>query len=370
VFSLHIDMGRRWGGGQNQVRYLVMGLRATGHRAALVAEAESELFRRMSEGVDLIPLAHRSEIDLAAAWRLSRVIRQLAPDVVHAHDPHAVALAATALSMTTMRPCPVLVASRRLEFRMARNSFSRWKYGQVHCFVANSVSVRDRLVTEGIQPERTAVVIDGVDVDRIAHVPAASVHAEFFLPTHVPIVGNVASLVPHKGHHHLIEAAALVLHDVPDARFVIVGDGELRPSLEQQIHHKHLERHVLLAGFRPDALELTKGVDVFAVSSIHEGLCTALVDAMAAGKPAVATRAGGIPEVVVDGKTGFIVPTRDPKAMAKRLVQLLRDEPLRERMGAAAERRARDMFTVERMVEQTAALYARLVAGRSRRRAG
>ena len=114
--------------------------------------------------------------------------------------------------------------------------------------------------------------------------PAANVHAEFYLPTHAPIVGNVAALVPHKGHHHLIDAAALVVREVPDARFVIVGDGELREALERQIRDKHLERHVFLAGFRADALELTKGFDIFAVSSIIEGMCTALIDAMAASK--------------------------------------------------------------------------------------
>src|SRR4030095_13443421 len=146
-----------------------------------------------------------------------------------------------------------------------------------------------------------------------------------------PIIGNVAALVPHKGQQHLIDAAALVVREVPDARFVIVGDGELRPALEQQIHHKHLERHVFLAGFRVDALELTKGFDLFAMSSVSEGMCTALVDAMAASKAAVATTAGGIPEVMVDGETGFLVPPRDHRGMATRLVQLLQDEPLRTR---------------------------------------
>ena len=123
-------------------------------------------------------------------------------------------------------------------------------------------------------------------------------HAELYLPTHAPIVGNVAALVPHKGQQHLIDAAALVVKQVPDVRFVILGDGELREKLERQIKDKHLERHVFLAGFRSNALELTKGFDIFAMSSVSEGMCTALVDAMAASKPAVATAAGGIPEVL------------------------------------------------------------------------
>jgi glycosyltransferase involved in cell wall biosynthesis len=344
----------------------VLGLRALGERAALVAHPEGELLRRMREGLDLVPLAPRSEIDLAAAWRLSRVLKQLRPDVVHAHDPHAVAMAATALSIAAPAPRPVLVASRRIEFTIAHNSFSRWKYSQVDCFIANSGAIARRLEGDGIPGHKIAVVNEGVDVERIVRLPAANVHAAFYLPTHAPVVGNVAALVPHKGQHHLIDAAALVVREVPDARFVIVGDGELREALERHIRDKHLERHVFLAGFRTDALELTKGFDLFAMSSVSEGMCTALVDAMAASKAAVATTAGGIPEVLVDGETGFLVPPRDQHAMADKLVVLLKDQALRTRLGDAALQRARDTFTVERMVEGTAAVYERLNNSKSK----
>jgi glycosyltransferase involved in cell wall biosynthesis len=311
----------------------------------------------MQEGLDLIPLAPRHEVDLAAAWRLSRVLKQLRPDIVHAHDPHAVSMAATALAIAAPRPRPPLVAARRVEFRIARNSFSRWKYSQVDCFVANSAAIRDRLAADGIPRAKLTIVNEGVDVERIVRLPTADVHAEFFLPRAAPVVGNVAALVAHKGQQHLIDAAAVVLREVPDARFVIVGDGELRPMLERQIRDFHLERHVFLAGFRPDALELTKSFDVFAMSSVSEGMCTALVDAMAAAKPAVCTRAGGIPEVMIDGVTGFLVPPRDHLAMGQQLIRLLKDADLRRQMGEAALARARAAFTVERMVAATAAVY-------------
>src|SRR3979409_126517 len=99
MFSLHVDTARTWRGGQNQVLLTVNGLRAIGERAALVAHPGGELRRRAAEGLELVPLAQRSEIDLSAGWRLSRVLRQLQPDIVHAHDPHGVAMAALALSM-------------------------------------------------------------------------------------------------------------------------------------------------------------------------------------------------------------------------------------------------------------------------------
>jgi glycosyltransferase involved in cell wall biosynthesis len=364
MFSLHIDTARTWRGGQSQVMYTVVGLRQLDQRAALVAHPQGELYRRMSEGLDLVPLAPMHEIDLAAAWRLSRVVRQFRPHVIHAHDPHAVAMAALALSISSPKPKPPLIASRRVEFRIAHHSFSRWKYGQVDCFIANSAAIRDRLVADGIPREKTTIVNEGVDVERIVNLPAANVHAELYLPTHAPIVGNVAALVPHKGQQHLVDAAAIVVKQVPDVRFVILGEGELREKLERQIKDKHLERHVFLAGFRANALELTKGFDIFVMSSVSEGMCTALVDAMAASKPAVATAAGGIPEVMRDGVTGFLTQPRDHVAMADKLVVLLKDRALRARMGAAALARARERFTVEKMVAGTSDVYERLTRGR------
>lgn len=361
MFSLHVDTARTWRGGQSQVRYTVLGLRQIGHRAALVAHPDGELLKRMSEGLDLVPLAPRNEVDLSAAWRLSRAIKRLQPDVIQAHDPHAVAMASLALSISAPKPRPALVATRRIEFRIARNSFSRWKYSQVDAFIAISAAVADRLAADGIARNRIEVVHEGVDVARIEHLPAASVHAAFYLPTHSPVVGNVGALTAQKNQHDLIEAAALVVRDVPDARFVILGEGELRDSLEHQIKRRHLERHVMLGGFRTDVIELIKGFDVFALSSTHEGMCTSLVDAMAASKPAVATAVGGVPEVMADGETGYLVPSHDVTALAARLVTLLKDDGLRARMGQAALARARGHFTVERMVEQTAAVYARVV---------
>src|SRR5690349_11467522 len=338
MFALHIDTAKTWRGGQNQVLLTVLGLRALGHRATLVANGEGELRQRAKEGLDLVPLAPVTEMDLSAAWKLSRLMKQLRPDVVHAHDPHGVAMAALALSMSgarTPRPLPPLVASRRVDFHMKGNALSRWKYRQVECFVCASEAIRRMVIADGVPADRTVTVHEGIDVGRVAAAPPADLHADLWLPHHAPIVGNVAALVPHKGQRHLIEAAAIVVKKVPDARFVIAGEGQLRPALERQIKEHRLEKHVFLAGFRPDVLSVHKAFDIFVMSSVTEGLGTSLLDAMACGKPVVATRAGGMPEVVVDGRTGLLVAPRDHEAMADAIVTLLRDEALRKHMGAA-----------------------------------
>lgn len=366
MFSLHIDTARTWRGGQNQVLLTVNGLRAIGHRAALVAHPDGELRKRAAEGTDLIPLAPRSEVDVSAAWRFARLIARLNPDIIQAHDPHGVAMAGLALQLGAARRwregrrAPALVATRRVDFHLKPNSFSRWKYRQVDCFIAASEAIRQMLIGDGVDGTRVVTVHEGIDVDRIDGVPPVNVHEALWLPHGAPLVGNVAALVPHKGQRYFIEAAHLVVQKIPDARFVILGEGELREHLEHLVREHHLEKHVLLPGFRTDVLGCIKGFDLFVMSSVTEGLGTSLLDAMACHKAIVGTRAGGIPEVVAEGSTGLLVEPRNSRALADAMLRLLQDEGLRAGMAEAGYARVRERFTVERMVAETAAVYARL----------
>ena len=139
----------------------------------------------------------------------------------------------------------------------------------------------------------------------------------------------------------------------------------MREPLERQIRDLGLERHVLLAGFRTDVIGLQKSFDLFVMSSVTEGLGSAMLDAMACGTPVVATRAGGIPEAIEDGVHGLLVPPHDDEALAQAIVRLLKDEPLRRQLAAAAEERVRREFSVERMVAKTLEVYQRRLAART-----
>ena len=179
--------------------------------------------------------------------------------------------------------------------------------------------------------------------------PPLSVREAFWLPTNSPIVGCIGALVDHKGHRHLVHAATDIVRAVPDARVVILGEGELRGDLTRLIHDLGLERHVLLPGFRPDVLSLLKTFDVFVMPSITEGLGTSILDAMACAKAVVASAVGGIPEVVEPEVTGLLVPPRDPGTLGAAVVRLLRDPALARRLGEAGRVRVEQRFSAERM---------------------
>jgi glycosyltransferase involved in cell wall biosynthesis len=365
VFALHIDTARTWRGGQNQVLLTVLGSRALGHRAVLVAHPHGELFRRAEEGPDLVPLAPANEIDLSAAWKLSRVIRQMRPDIVHAHDPHAAAMAGLALSFHAPTPRPPLIASRRVDFHLQGNSFSRWKYRQIDLFIAASEAIREILEHDGIPRERIVVVHDGIDVGKIRRLPTVDMHKEFWLPHGAPVLANVGALVPHKGQKFLLDAMTHVLRDRPDARLVILGEGELRAPLEKQVKDLRLEKHVFLPGFREDVLQLVKSADLFVMSSVTEGLGSTVLDAMAMRLAVVGTRAGGIPEAVVHGETGLLVPPGDGRALAVAIVRLLGDAALRQRMADAGLARVAARFGVAKLLQGTQRAYEKALARRN-----
>jgi glycosyltransferase involved in cell wall biosynthesis len=136
-----------------------------------------------------------------------------------------------------------------------------------------------------------------------------------------------------------------------------MGEGELRPALERQVKELHLDKHVILPGFRADILSFMKSFDVFVMSSLFEGLGTSLLDAMALSKATVASDTGGIPEVVMHGETGLLVPPRNSGELAAAITKLLKDPARRDRMGRAGLERVKRIFSADQMVEKTLAVY-------------
>jgi glycosyltransferase involved in cell wall biosynthesis len=172
-------------------------------------------------------------------------------------------------------------------------------------------------------------------------------------------VGAVGRLSPEKGFDVFVRAAAIVARHRPDVSFVLYGEGPLRPALEELIRREGLVGRFVLGGFRQDLPAVLPQLDVAVSSSHTEGLPVALLEAMAAGLPVVATRVGGTPEVVADGVTGLLVPPNDPAALAAKVMALL-DDPRRAAMGEAGRRRVRDEFTFEAMAERYERLFARV----------
>ena len=212
-------------------------------------------------------------------------------------------------------------------------------------------------------PDKYVTIRSGIELDRFRH-PSRSpeaVRAELGIPLDAPVVGTVTRLSPQKAPLDFIEAAARVVERRPDVHFVIVGDGPLRADVEARLAGLGLTEQVHLTGLRRDVPELMHSFDLFALSSLWEGLPRVLPQAMAAGLPIVATAVDGNAEAVTDGVNGLLTPPGDPGAMADAILRLLEDQALSAQMGDAGRARVGE-FGARKMVSDIAALYEALLA--------
>jgi len=354
---LHVDAAREWRGGQNQARLLVSELARRGLEQALAARPDSRLAAEVDAlGVRVVPLRWRAGLDPAAVVALAREIRDGGWDVVHAHSSHALQASLLALALAGGRSA--LVGSRRLDFPL--RSPAVWKRADV--VLAVSGPVRDGLVAGGLEPARVRVVHDGVAVARAGGAGGdGRLRAAAGAGPGDLLVGTAGALVGHKDHATFLRAAAVVVGRSPEARFVVAGEGRLRPELEALVAALGLGARLSLPGHVPDVADSLADLDVFVLSSSGEGLGSVSLEAMAAGVPVVLARAGGLAEVA--GEALPSVPPGDPDALAGAILALLADPEVRERVARAGRERVR-AFSAGAMAEGTLDAYRAVVRRR------
>jgi glycosyltransferase involved in cell wall biosynthesis len=351
VRVLQVDAGREWRGGQNQVRLLTRELaREREIEQRLVTNRDGELARRATaEGVTVHGVRWAISLDPRAAFDLFVLMNAFRPDVVHAHDSHALALARwTRRWVDWKADPPPLVATRRVDFHVRRGS--GWFH--VEAVIAVSDAVRRVLVSDGMPETGITVIPDGIDPDEVRTRATAplDIRARFGLAPGTPLAVNVAALVDHKDHHTLIRAAAHARSECPELHWAIAGEGALRHSLEREIADHAVGDRVHLLGYITEADALIREADVFVMSSREEGMGSVILHALALGKPVVATAAGGIPEVL---PAACLVPVGDATALGAKVVEAITRPPSPVPLPPK--------FTAKSMARATLALYQSLV---------
>lgn len=348
---VHVASGREWRGGQRQVWLLARGLARTGEVSQVVVTGRGgELARRLN--ADRIPVVTTAWDDAFDLRALLATVRTAARgSILHAHDGHALTLAGIASFLTGAH----LVVTRRVEFPVRRRGF--WR--RAERIIAISEAVKTVLLTAGFPAEQIAVVSSGIALEETSRMTREDPRRKLGLLPSTPLAVATGALERPKDHATLIRAAALTL-ELADLHWAIAGEGRLRGDLERLIEELGLRRRVHLLGEVPDAARLVAAADVFVMSSIEEGLGTAVLDAMALGVPVVGTRAGGIPEMLAGG-AGCLVPTGDPRALADAVLALLQDPVAREAQVARA-RKAVQRYGDERMAAGVLQVYRSLTS--------
>jgi glycosyltransferase involved in cell wall biosynthesis len=321
----------------------------------------------------------RTAQDVRALGRLVRLIRLHRPHIVHTHTAKAGAVGRVAAWL-----CRVPVVVHTYHGHVFEGYFSpavtrayvrieRWLARRSSVLVAVTDRVRRDVLALGIgTPDRVVVVPPGLELDGLAGAERhrGELRRELGLADAVPLVGIVARLVPIKAHETFLRAAVRVSDAVPDAHFAIAGGGERREELEGMVRSLGLAARTHFLGWRADLARVYADLDVVALTSRNEGSPIALIEAMAAARPVVSTRAGGVADVVADGETGLLAEVDDHDGLAAAVVRVLQDQELARRLGASGRRHALRSYGSGRLLADIDSLYTRLLAGPSAASAG
>ena len=330
TYSIHVSTAKTWRGGENQVWLLTRGLLARGHRVLVVAPKNAPLLERCTaSGVPVSSVHVHGELDLIGAMRLARLVGREQPDVVHAHDGHAVGPAKTAARWAG-KTRPKLVLHRRTVFPLK----GRWKYqGRVDRIVAISSAVRDRLQLDGIDAAAIRVVFSGLEFPDYEPAEGAKFRQSLNIPPDAFVLAHAAALTAEKRQSDILHAVSAALEMLKcangmDVHLLIAGSGSLAEALQTEARQLGIEARVHFLGFVRDLRPLWAASSAAIFASDAEGLCTSLIEAQAAGLPAVITRAGGMVEVVnaaEPDRSGWIAEIGDVRGMAEAIARLVQE---------------------------------------------
>lgn len=356
---LHLDEQTGWRGGELQASWLMQGLAKRGHEVWLAARSGSRFLTDAHGGAAItpVPMPLRSELDFGSVLRLAGLVKRNGIQIIHAHTSHTHTLACL---VRMLCPGTKVVVHRRVSFPPKTDIINRWKYRAPDCIVCVSGKVRDVLVEAGLQESQLRLVHSAVDVERL-NVDAADRQA-LDVPEDAPLIFSAGALVGHKDHATLLDAFVIVLEEFPDAQLLIAGEGELHASLEQKARTLGISASVRFLGQRDDVPAITQAADLYVSSSWSEGLGTSVLEALGCGTPVVATDAGGVGEMVLNGETGLLVPARDPRLLAEAMLEALLQPERSVELARKGRRLVTKQFGVDRMVEGNIAVYESLLA--------
>ena len=365
---LHLMTAIDRGGAENHLLELIRHQRASGMEVTVgYLRGHGSWAPALREmGATVLDLCLRFYGDLRPLRHLRRILAETRFDLVHAHLPPAELYARLALLGTSASELPLIISKHNdCPFHRipGQRALGRWVARRAAAVIAISEAVRHYMTGPalGLKPAAVHRIYYGIDVrpfDHVAESAVAAMRQEWGAGAGTLVVGFAGRLVEQKSIDTLIRAFALFVNRTPcDAKLVIAGCGPLEAALRHCAVEAGVADRVVWAGFREDVPCLMRAFDVFALTSMHEGFGLVLAEAMAAGRPIVATRAGAIPEVVVDGETGLLTEPGAPQQIADALGRMI-DPALRAQFGAAGRQRVLAHFTLDRMWEQTDALYA------------
>jgi glycosyltransferase involved in cell wall biosynthesis len=360
---LHIESGKNLYGGAQQVLFLLRNLSLLGVDSTLMCDSRSAIRKTCEqEGIPTYPIRIAGDLDLLLPFKIYRACKKIRPDLIHIHSRKGADYWGGWIANLLKIPC---ILSRRVD-----NPEPRWivksKYAMYDKVITISDGIRKVLISEGLEDEKIALVRSAVDFNSFpAPIPYEEFLKRFNFTESNLVIACAAQLIFRKGHSFLLDALPDILPSCREVKVLFFGKGSEEKRLKQQVAKMALDDVVFFPGFVEDIKSIYPHIDILVHPALMEGLGVALIEASFCGLPIVASRVGGIPEIVRDKETGFLVEPGDAFSICDALLDLLQNNELREKMGQNAQKYALDAFATMPTVRGNYEVYKSVLANRS-----
>lgn len=354
---LHISTETSWRGGEQQLIYLHEELIRRSVSSTVVCKVNSPVHTYCKEkNLPHIPFAFSSAYDLKAALKLKTISKNHHADIIHIHTAkgHTLAIISVLLGLKTL-----LVLSRRVDFPVKKNWFSRFKYNhhQIKKIVCVSNAIKEIMARDIYDNKKLTTVHSGIDIRKFDHFKNTDhLRREFTISEEKLLIGNTSALADHKDYFTFINTAEILLKENSNLHFFIMGDGPMKEEIEAYIQDKGLIEHITMTGFLKNIGEALCSLDLFLFTSKTEGLGTSVLDAMAAGIPIVATRAGGVSEMIETGHNGYLAEVGDEENLAKCVLEVLKNASIRSKFISNSLEKVKE-FSYQATTKKTIEVY-------------
>lgn len=363
---VHVEAGRNLYGGALQVKYLLQGLSEFPVHNILICPPSSGIeiacreFATSHSNIEIVPTELKGDFDWRMCARVRRVIERSGADAVHIHSRRGADLWAAWAARQCNKP---VLLTRRVDSAETR-WLARWKYGRLYDYtLCISDGIRQVLIDEGVDQHRVKTIRSVVDTDHYTLAPDKEwFEKTFAYTTGDLVIGVVAQLIKRKGHSVLFEALKPILQSDQRIQLMVLGKGPLREELESWTRLHGLTQRIRFFGFRDDIQKILPNLYLLAHPAFSEGLGVALLQSAACGVPIVASKVGGIPEVVSHQENGLLVSPGDIQQLTQSLQHLIQYPELRDAYGVCARQRIEQEFSIAKMARQYFQVYKDLIA--------
>jgi glycosyltransferase involved in cell wall biosynthesis len=357
---LHIDIENGWRGGQNQAIYLYETELQKGLDSHFICKVNTDFHKILKhKNLPHTALNYKNEVDIFSAIRISKIAKKYEYNIINCHSSHSLSLGLLSKYFYSKSK---IIGVRRVDFKIKNNFLSKWKYNSdnLDALICVSDAIKNIMKNYIKNNNKLIVIHDGIDTQKYLGIDSSNLRKEYNLNDNI-IVGTIAAFVGHKDYPTLLKTIKIISEIRNDITFIALGDGPLFNNIKKLAEDLHISDNIIFTGFKENVGEFLNLFDIFILTSNEEGLGSTLLDAMSVGLPIVATKAGGIPEIIKDKTNGILCDIQDASSLANAVIQLVDNVELRNLYGSNSKKIVQT-FSIEKTAEKYFDLYQKLLA--------